>query len=70
MAKTAKKAAAPAAQQEPPIERPPQPTRYKAGKDEMRGQPVLRDFDATGKAGGHHPPSDRALERTKSEDGP
>ena len=49
MAKTAKKAASPAAQQEPQIERPPQPTRYTAGKDEMlqlyREMLLIRRFE-------------------------
>ncbi|MEA3080579.1 MAG: hypothetical protein QOD54_247, partial [Sphingomonadales bacterium] len=35
MARTAKKAAAPAAQQEPEIERPPQPKRFKASKEQL-----------------------------------
>jgi pyruvate dehydrogenase E1 component alpha subunit len=37
VAKTAKKAAAPASSQEPQIDRPPQPQRYKASKDELLG---------------------------------
>jgi pyruvate dehydrogenase E1 component alpha subunit len=49
VARTAKKAAAPAAQQEPQIERPPQPKRYKASKDEMlqlyREMLLIRRFE-------------------------
>jgi pyruvate dehydrogenase E1 component alpha subunit len=48
VARTAKKAAAPAAQ-EPQIERPPQPKRYKASKDEMmqlyREMLLIRRFE-------------------------
>ena len=34
----------------------------------MRRQPILRDLDPIGEAGGHHPPADRALQRAESED--
>ena len=49
MARTAKKAAAPASQQATQIERPPQPKRYKAGKDELlqlyREMLLIRRFE-------------------------
>jgi pyruvate dehydrogenase E1 component alpha subunit len=49
VARTAKKAAAAAVQQEPKIERPPQPKRYKAGKDELlqfyREMLLIRRFE-------------------------
>ena len=41
-----------------------------AGKHEMRRQPILRDLDPVGEAGGDHPPADRALQRAESEDDP
>jgi pyruvate dehydrogenase E1 component alpha subunit len=49
VAKTAKKAVAPSARQEPQIERPPQPQRYKASKDELlkfyRSMLLIRRFE-------------------------
>ncbi|MFL6743402.1 MAG: pyruvate dehydrogenase (acetyl-transferring) E1 component subunit alpha [Sphingomicrobium sp.] len=49
MARTAKKAAVPSAQQEPTIERPRQPQRYKASKDELlqlyREMLLIRRFE-------------------------
>jgi len=49
VARTAKKAAAPAAQQEPVIERPPQPKRYEATKDQLlqfyREMLLIRRFE-------------------------
>jgi len=49
VARTAKKAAAPASQQATQIERPPQPKRYKAGKDELlqlyREMLLIRRFE-------------------------
>jgi pyruvate dehydrogenase E1 component alpha subunit len=49
VARTAKKAAAPAPQQAPKIELPPQPKRYKAGKDELlqfyREMLMIRRFE-------------------------
>ncbi|MFL6851517.1 MAG: pyruvate dehydrogenase (acetyl-transferring) E1 component subunit alpha [Sphingomicrobium sp.] len=49
VARTAKKAAASAAQQESKMERPPQPQRYKAGKDELlqfyREMLLIRRFE-------------------------
>jgi pyruvate dehydrogenase E1 component alpha subunit len=49
VAKTAKKAAAPSAQQEPQIERPPQPKPYKASKEELlklyREMLLIRRFE-------------------------
>ena len=49
MARTAKKAAAASTQQQPQIERPPQPQRYKASKDEMmqlyREMLLIRRFE-------------------------
>jgi pyruvate dehydrogenase E1 component alpha subunit len=49
VARTAKKAAAPAAPAEPKIERPPQPKRWKASKDEMlqlyREMLLIRRFE-------------------------
>jgi pyruvate dehydrogenase E1 component subunit alpha len=49
VARTAKKAAAPAAQQEPVIEQPPQPQRFKADKDQLiqfyREMLLIRRFE-------------------------
>jgi pyruvate dehydrogenase E1 component alpha subunit len=49
VAKSAKKAAAPAGPKEPQVERPPQPGRYKAGKDELlqlyREMLLIRRFE-------------------------
>ena len=49
MARTAKKAAVPSAQQPPKIERPPEPKRYKASKDELlqfyREMLLIRRFE-------------------------
>jgi len=49
VAKSAKKAAAPAGQQEPQIERPPQPQRFKADKDQLlqfyREMLLIRRFE-------------------------
>ncbi len=49
MARTAKKAAVPSAQQSPQIERPPQPKRWKASKDELlqiyREMLLIRRFE-------------------------
>ncbi len=49
MARNAKKAAAPAAQQEPQVERPPQPQRFKADKDQLlqfyRKMLLIRRFE-------------------------
>ena len=41
-----------------------------AGEQEMRRQPILRDFDAVGEAGGDHPPADATLQRTEPENEP
>ena len=49
MAKSAKKAAAPAATQEPQSERPPQPQRFKSDKDQLlkfyREMLLIRRFE-------------------------
>ena len=36
----------------------------------MRRQPILRDFDAVGEAGGDHPPADATLQRAEPENEP
>ena len=41
-----------------------------AGQDQMDREPVLRDLDAVGEPGRHHPPADAALQRAEPEDRP
>jgi hypothetical protein len=50
------------------LRRPHQRHIDRAGERQMRGEPVMRDVDALGQPGGHHPPADRALQRPQRED--